>query len=65
LSGEEIELDEQEFHGLRLVHLYDWLEQVPRSREWNYRRQARRALAERPGGFARESFARVDAHALV
>lgn len=59
LSGEILELDETDFHDLCVVHLCDWLEQVPRSRQWDYRREAYRQLAERLGGIARESFVRV------
>ena len=59
LSGETIELDEQDFHDLCVVHLCDWLEQVSRSQHWDYRQQAYRDLAERLGGIAKESFDRV------
>jgi len=59
LSGGTIELDEQDFHDLCLLHLCDWLEQVPRSLQWDYRRQAYRDLADRLGGIAKESFDRV------
>lgn len=58
-SSEPIELSQQDFHDLCVVHLCDWLEQVPRSQEWDYRRKAYRALAERLGGVAQESFDRV------
>jgi hypothetical protein len=64
-SGEQIELDEHDFHDLCVVHLCDWLEQVPRSLQWDYRRQAYQNLAERLGGVAKESFDRVYAQALV
>src|SRR5579883_2060841 len=49
LSGAEVELSAADFDDLCRVHLYDWLEQVPRSREWDYRRAAYRRLAERLG----------------
>ncbi|MDZ4686294.1 MAG: hypothetical protein SH850_14595 [Planctomycetaceae bacterium] len=65
LSDEMIELDEQDFHDLCVVHLCDWLEQVPRSEEWDYRRAAYRNLADRLGGIAKESFDRVYAVASV
>ena len=65
LSGETIELDEADFHDLCVVHLCDWLEQVPRSHQWDYRRQAYRGLAERLGGVAKESFDRVYSLASV
>lgn len=56
LSGETIELNEQDFHDLCVVHLCDWLEQVPRSRQWDYRRDAYRQLAERLKGVAQQSY---------
>lgn len=65
VSGTIIELDELDFHDLCVVHLCDWLEQVPRSQQWDYRRESYRNLAERLGGIARESFDRVYALAGV
>ena len=59
LSGEELSLSRQDFDDLCRVHLYDWLEQVPRSREWGYRRDAYRRMAERLGDAAREAYDRV------
>ncbi|HKI32290.1 MAG TPA: hypothetical protein VKA46_10515 [Gemmataceae bacterium] len=59
LSGEEVLLSRQDFDDLCRIHLYDWLEQVPRSREWDYRRSAYRHMAERLGGPAVEEYARV------
>ena len=59
LSGEEITLGEEDFGDLCRVHLYDWLEQVPRSREWNYRRAAYQHMANRLGGAAREAYGRI------
>ncbi len=59
ISGETIELNDQDFHDLCVVHLCDWLEQVPRSQQWDYRRQAYLDLAERLGGIAKEHFDRV------
>jgi hypothetical protein len=41
------------------VHLCDWLEQVPRCQQWDYRRAAYRHLAERLGGPALDSYNRV------
>jgi hypothetical protein len=50
LSGEEVQLSREDFDDLCRVHLYDWLEQVPRSSHgYNYRRAAYRAMAERLG----------------
>jgi hypothetical protein len=59
VSGAIIELDEQDFHDLCVVHLCDWLEQVPRSQKWDYRRESYRNLAERLDGIAKESFDHV------
>ncbi len=53
LTGEEVELGRADFDDLCRVHLYDWLEQVARSRYgWGYRRQAYRRMAERTGALA-------------
>jgi hypothetical protein len=59
ISGDEIELSPPDFEDLCRVHLCDWLEQVPRSQDWEYRRAAYRQLAERLGGVALESYNRV------
>lgn len=55
-TGEWIDLTEQEFHDLCVVHLCDWLEQVERSDSWTYRRISYRAMAEHLGGIALESY---------
>ena len=50
ITGEPVELSRADFDDLCRVHLYDWLEQVPRSRYgWDYRRAGYRRLAERLG----------------
>jgi hypothetical protein len=50
LSDAQVELTREDFDDLCRVHLYDWLEQVPRSRlGWGYRRAAYRGMAERLG----------------
>jgi hypothetical protein len=59
LTGEEVELAEADFTDLCRIHLYDWLEQVGRSRSWNYRREGYRRLAERLGEQARRDYDRV------
>ena len=59
ITGEEVQLTRQDFDDLGRVHFFDWLEQVPRSREWDYRRPAYRRLAERLGRSAVESYDRV------
>ena len=52
ITGEEIPLSRHDFDDLCRVHLLDWLEQVPRSQEWGYRRNAYQKMAERLGGLA-------------
>jgi hypothetical protein len=64
-TGEEIELPADDFENLCRIHLYDWLEQVPRSKWWDYRRQGYRRLAERLGGVAQESYDQVFAEAAA
>jgi hypothetical protein len=60
LTGAETELPPADFDDLCRVHLFDWLEQVPRSRlGWDYRRQAYRRLVERLGGAAKEAYDQV------
>lgn len=59
-SGEAMPLTHREFNDLCCVHLFDWLEQAPRSRfGWDYRRHAYRKMAERLGGKAIETFDQV------
>ena len=56
----------REFDDLTAVHLFDWLEQAPRSRfGWDYRRQAYRQMAERLGEAALATYDRVFAQAPV
>jgi hypothetical protein len=59
LTGEEVQLSEEELTDLCKIHLYDWLEQVPRSHKWDYRREAYQRMATRLGGVALESYDRV------
>jgi hypothetical protein len=59
ITGEEVELSAEDFDDLCRVHLYDWLEQVPRSKEWAYRRAAYRRMAMRLGPEAEEAYAAV------
>jgi len=59
-TGEEVWLNRDEFDDLCRVHLYDWLEQVPRSRYgWGYRREAYRRMADRLGSKAQAAYDRV------
>ena len=60
ITGEEVVLARRDFDDLGRIHLFDWLEQAPRSRHgWGYRRAAYRALAERLGGDALAAYDRV------
>jgi hypothetical protein len=59
LTGAPVELAPQDFDDLCRVHLFDWLEQVPRSQEWGYRRAEYRRLAERLGSAARAAYDQV------
>jgi hypothetical protein len=60
ITGETVELSRGDFDDLCRVHLYDWLEQAPRSRYgWDYRRAGYRRLAERLGGNALQAYERV------
>jgi hypothetical protein len=60
LAGETALLARDDFDDLCRVHLYDWLEQVPRSQlGWGYRRAAYRLMAERLGPVAQETYRRV------
>ncbi len=57
LTGKDVLLSRNDFDDLCRVHLFDWLEQVPRSRHgWDYRRAAYRRTAERLGGSALDSY---------
>jgi hypothetical protein len=56
ITGEEVPLSRQDFDDLCRVHLFDWLEQVPRSAEWDYRRDSYREMARRLGGPALAEF---------
>jgi hypothetical protein len=49
ITGEVVPLAQHDFDDLCRVHLFDWLEQVPRSQDWDYRRSAYRRMAERLG----------------
>jgi hypothetical protein len=56
LTSEKIGLTQEDFEDLCRVHLYDWLEQVPRSKDWDYRRAAYRRMATRLGGAALRAY---------
>lgn len=56
-TGEDLELTLDQYDDLVRIHLYDWLEQVARSRHgWNYRRAEYRKMAERLGNPALEKY---------
>lgn len=60
ITGEELSLTQDDFDDLCCVHLFDWLEQVPRSRfGWDYRRRAYRQMAQRLGNSALTAYDRV------
>jgi hypothetical protein len=59
ITGEPVPLARADFDDVCRVHLVDWLEQVPRTRGWDYRRSAYRKMAERLGGPALASYDRV------
>lgn len=63
ITGETVTLNRQDFDDLCRVHLYDWLEQAPRSRYgWGYRRDAYRKMAARLGPVAEDAYAEVFAN---
>ena len=59
ITGEAVSLSQRDIDDLCRIHLFDWLEQVPRSHEWDYRRSAYRNMAERLGRMAVEEYERV------
>jgi hypothetical protein len=59
ITAEEVALSRRDFDDLCRVHLFDWLEQVPRSQEWGYRRAAYRRMAQRLGEQAEAAYDRV------
>jgi hypothetical protein len=59
ITGAGVPLPRHDFDDLCRVHLVDWLEQVPRSREWGYRRAAYRNMALRLGDQASVTYERV------
>jgi hypothetical protein len=65
ITGESVSLAPDDFDDLCRVHLFDWLEQVPRSQEWDYRRSAYRKMAERLGPAAEAEYERIYALATT
>lgn len=65
-TSEVMPLTCSELDDLCRVHLFDWLEQVPRSRfGWDYRRRAYRQMADRLGGGALQAYEKVFAGASL
>ncbi len=62
-TEEWIDMTEREFLDLKTMHLCDWLEQVPRSKEWDYRRDTYHTIAHQLGGVPLEAYERVYAEA--
>ncbi len=56
LSGDHIDLSNEEFEDLMRLHFCDYLEQVERSQGWDCRRSQFRLIGERLGGVALESY---------
>jgi hypothetical protein len=66
LTGDEVTLSREDFDDLCRVHLFDWLEQVPRSRHgWGYRRATYRRMAERLGPAPVAAYDRVFANEVA
>ena len=63
ITGQTVELDRQDYDDLCRVHLYDFLEQVPRSQWWDYRRDSYRKMASRLGDRALAEYDEVFAAA--
>ncbi|MBI1313339.1 hypothetical protein GC176_18765 [bacterium] len=59
VSGEMMDRSRGDFDDLVRLHLCDWLEQVARSKRWEYRRDAYRRMARRLSGIAQESYDHV------
>ena len=59
ITGQEVVVTADDFDGLCQVHLFDFLEQVPRSKKWDYRRTGYRGIASRLGEAALKEYDRV------
>ncbi len=62
-TGDTVPVSDADFHDLCVIHLCDWLEQVGRSKAWDYRRTGYRRLAERLGGIGQRRYDAVFAQA--
>jgi len=65
LTGEPIELNSEELDDLLRVHLVDRLEQIPRSKAFDWRKDVFREMANRLGPEAQAEFDRVYALAAA
>lgn len=63
LEGGQVEISPQDFDDLVEIQLVDRLEQVPRSKHFEFRREAFAAMADRLGEKAQTEFERVYAEA--
>ena len=62
-TGDELEMNRADFDDLVTLHLCDWLEQVARWGNWDYRRDAFKRMAQRLGGIAEQRWNEVFAEA--
>jgi hypothetical protein len=58
-TGQPVEMTPEEFEDVVRVQLVDWLEQLPRGKRWDRRREAYRRMAERVGPAAVAEYERV------
>ena len=63
-SGEQVGLSTDDFRDLSLIHLCDRIEQVPRSKDWDFRPETFAMLADRLGGFPKSEYERVYAEVI-
>jgi hypothetical protein len=65
LADSEVELSQRDFDALCTIHLCDLIEQVPRSKRYDYRADGYGRIAERLGGVALENYRRLRASSGV
>jgi hypothetical protein len=65
ITKQEVEMSLEDLEDLGRIHFYDFMEQLPRSQEWWYRRPGYRTLAERLGQTALETWKGVYAQEPV
>ncbi|MCA9093142.1 MAG: hypothetical protein KDA68_06620 [Planctomycetaceae bacterium] len=58
-TNERMMLNDRDFNDLVVLQLCDWLEQVGRSKDWDYRRVGYAQMAKRLGGHPQECYDRV------